>query len=414
MRADLLLRNVRQLATPPGPGPRRGHAMRELTVIEGAALAVIDGRISWAGREADWEGESASEHDAGGRAVVPGLVDPHTHAVWAGDRLADFEARTSGRTYEEILRAGGGIRSTVRATAERTPAELAAIARPRLDALLRSGATTVEVKSGYGFTPEAELRSLEAIALLRADSSVDVHPTLLVHVPPQEPARREDYVAAVCADLIPEAARRGLATAVDVFVEREAFSADEARAILTAARRHGLALKVHADQFTAIGAVELAVELGALSADHLEASGPAQVAALAQGRTVATVLPGVTLHLGLPPAPARALVDAGAAVAIATDLNPGSSPLFSTAAALALAVRLNGLTPAEALTAGTANAAAALSLSDRGHLTSGARADFLVLDADDWRELPYRLGSNPVAEVWRGGTLVRPGSTHAG
>jgi imidazolonepropionase len=377
--------------------------MRELTVIKDAAMAIADGRIVWVGPASDWGGRADREHDAGCRAVVPGLVDPHTHAVWAGDRLADFEARASGRGYEEILRAGGGIRSTVRHTSERTPAELAGLARPRLDALLRSGATTVEVKSGYGFTPEAELRSLAAAALLAKGGSPRLLATLLVHIPPSEPLERRPFVVAVCQDLIPEVARRGLATAVDVFVEREAFTVAEASAIFASARSHGLALKLHADQFHAIGGTELAVEQGAISVDHLEASGPEQVAALAASSTVATVLPGVSLHLGLPVAPARALIDAGAVVAVGTDLNPGSSPLYSTSQALALSVRLNGLNPAEALTACTVNAAAALGLSDRGALVPGALADFLVLDGTDWRELPYRLGGNAVAEAWQGG-----------
>ncbi|HEY0777146.1 MAG TPA: imidazolonepropionase, partial [Gemmatirosa sp.] len=308
----------------------------------------------------------------------------------------------AGVAYEAILARGGGIRHTVRATAAADVDTLVAAARPRLAALAREGATTVEVKSGYGFAPDAELRSLEAIAQLRdtADATPGgptVVPTLLVHLPPADPAAREPYVAAVVDTLVPTVARRGLAAAVDVFVEREAFTVGEADAILGAARAHGLAVKLHADQFHAVGGVALAVRYGALSVDHLEASGPAQVAALAASATVATVLPGVTLHLGLPPAPARALVDAGAAVAVGTDCNPGSSPLFSPALALALAVRLNGLTPAESLVACTANAAAALGLADRGWLGAGARADLLVLDADDWRELPYALGWPVVA-----------------
>jgi imidazolonepropionase len=403
LRVDLLVRNIAQLATPPTTGPRRGQAIGDLKVIEDAAIAIAGGRITWVGPATDWDGRAEREHDAGARAVVPGLVDPHTHAVWAGDRLADFEARASGRGYEEILRAGGGIRSTVRRTGEHTAAELADLAKPRLDALLRSGATTVEVKSGYGFTPEAELRSLEAIRLLAGRAAPRVQATLLVHLPPSEGEECAAYVDAVCRDLIPEVATRGLATAVDVFVEREAFTVAEAKAIFASARSHGLALKLHADQFHAIGGSELAIAEGALSVDHLEASGPEQVAALAASGTVATVLPGVSLHLGLPSAPARALVDAGAVVAVGTDLNPGSSPLYSTSQALALAVRLNGLTPAEAVTACTVNAAAALGLSDRGAIVPGALADFLVVDGTDWREVPYRLGGSAVAETWLAG-----------
>lgn len=392
--AELLLIGIAQLATPRA-GPQRGAAMREITVLKGAALLIRDGRIAWVGPERDAPA-AARVRDLGGRAVTPALVDPHTHAVWAGDRLADFEARAAGVGYETLLARGGGIRSTVRATAEARVEALVTLARPRLRALRGSGAATVEVKSGYGLTPEAELRSLRAIRALRA--AFELRPTLLVHVPPTE--GREAYLQGVCEVLIPEVAREGLAEAVDVFCECEAFSVEESRALLTAAQRAGLKVKLHADQFHALGGVELACELGALSVDHLEASGPAQIAALAASETVATLLPGVTLHLGLPAAPGRELIDAGACVAVGTDLNPGSSPLFSAQLALALAVRLNRLTPAEALTACTVNAAHALGLADRGALAPGQRADLLVLEGPAWLELPYTLGRNPVREVY--------------
>ncbi|WP_343755618.1 imidazolonepropionase [Deinococcus depolymerans] len=397
---ETLFTNISQLVTP-APGVQRGAAMRDLTVIPDAAMLVSGGVIRWVGPRTDAPG-IAQEHDLGGVAVVPGLIDPHTHAVWAGDRLADFEARVQGVPYEEILARGGGIRSSMRATGAASVDELVALARPRLRALQDSGATTTEVKSGYGLDFDAELRMLHAVRTLQAEFGLV--PTLLIHVPPTE--GRAEYVQAVCRDLIPSVAREGLATAVDVFTEREAFTVDETRAILQAAKAHGLQTKLHADQFHAIGGTELACELGALSVDHLEASGPAQIAALAASNTVATILPGVTLHLGLPAAPGRALIDAGGAVAVGTDLNPGSSPVFSTQFALALAVRLCRLTPAEALTACTVNAAAALGLSDRGALAPGQRADFLALHSPDWRDLPYTLGANPVRQVFIGGTSV--------
>ncbi|GGM00474.1 imidazolonepropionase [Deinococcus aerophilus] len=391
---ETLFTGISQLVTP-SPGPQRGAAMRELTVIENAALLVRDGVIAWVGPAG--EALAATEpYDLGGVAVVPGLVDPHTHAVWAGDRLADFEARSVGVPYERILAGGGGIRSSIRATAQASVEELSALARPRLTALQQSGATTTEIKSGYGLDFEAELRMLRAIRALGRGFSVV--PTLLIHIPPTE--GREAYVRGVCETLIPEVAAGQLATAVDVFCEVEAFSVEETRQIFTAAHAHGLRLKLHADQFHALGGTELACGVGALSVDHLEASGTPQIAALAASGTVATILPGVTLHLGLPAAPGRALIDAGAAVAVGTDLNPGSAPLFSTQLALALAVRLNGLTPAEALTAATVNAAAALGLRDRGALSVGLRADFLALRGPDWRELPYALGMNPVRDVF--------------
>jgi imidazolonepropionase len=400
MNADVIITGIAQLVTATGACPKRGAAMRELTIIEDGALAIADGTIAWTGRAADWRGHTAKTVDLCGRAVVPALIDPHTHAVWAGDRLADFDARTSGKSYEEILRAGGGIRSSIRATAAATLDELVELARPRVAALLRSGATTIEVKSGYGFEPAAELRMLEAIEALRRHTPARLLATLLIHIPPTDHAERARYIADVCNDLIPQAASRKLASAVDIFVEQEAWHADEAAIILACAQRHGLAIKLHTEQFQRIGGLELAVNMGALSADHLEACSPEQLPLLAVSKTIATVLPGVSLHLGIPAAPARKLIDAGAAVAIGTDLNPGSSPLFSMAMALALAVRMNGLTAAEALVAGTINAARALGLTDTGRLEPGTRADFLVLESRDWRDLLYTLCANPVREVW--------------
>jgi imidazolonepropionase len=288
--------------------------------------------------------------------------------------------------------------------------ELVALAKPRVEALERSGATTIEVKSGYGFAMSAEIAMLEAIAKLAADAQerggARIVATLLIHIPPTNAADRSRYVEDVCAELIPEVARRELALAVDVFVEREAWHVEEAEQIFVCAKSHGLAVKLHSDQFHSIGGVELGVRVGALSIDHLEAAGEEQIKILAASRTIATILPGVSLHLGIPAAAGRRLIDAGAAVAVGTDLNPGSSPLFSSAAALGLAVRMNGLTAQEAIVAGTVNAACALGLSERGRLESGCVADFVVLHDRDWRDLVYVMGSNPVREVWIGGRRV--------
>lgn len=407
LQADKLFVHIAQIVTPLRLGIHRGGEMAQVQVLPDAAIAVQEGKVVWVGRRADWQGQAQETIDLGGRAVAPGLIDPHTHAVWAGDRLDDFEARAQGVSYEEILARGGGIYHTIRCTAQASIERLVALAAPRIIRLMRSGATTIEIKSGYGLTPEAELKILEAIAQLpseiarQGNTPPDIVPTLLIHVPPRE--GREEYLQGVCRVLIPEVVRRGLARAVDIFIEREAFTVQEAEQVLRTAKACGLDIKVHADQFHAVGGVELAVQLGALSADHLEASGEAQIRALASSSTVATILPGVSLHLGLPPAPARALIEAGAAVALGTDLNPGSSPLFSMQLALALAVRLNRLTPTEALAAGTVNAAAALGLTDRGALVPGARADFLVLASPDWRDLPYTLGGQPVEAVYISG-----------
>ncbi len=407
MKAEILITGISQLVTAEGAGPKHGRAMRDLKTVEQAAIAISAGVIVWTGKESEWKGETEVSVDAGGRAVVPGLVDPHTHAVWAGDRLADFDARTSGSTYEEILAAGGGIRSTIRATAAASRADLVALAKPRIDSLIASGATTIEVKSGYGFTPEAELAMLEAIQSLSAISPAQIIPTLLIHIPPVAAAERSSYISQVCEELIPEVATRKLAAAVDIFVEKEAWQVAEAETLFSRATQLDLAIKLHSDQFHCIGGSELGIRLGALSVDHLEASGPEQIAKIASSSTIATILPGVSLHLGIPSAPGRKLIDAGAAVAVGTDLNPGSSPLFSTSEALALSVRLNGLTAKEALVAGTVNAACALGIKNAGRLEAGCPANFLVLHSSDWRDLVYTLGANPVREVWIGGKRVK-------
>ncbi len=407
MKAEILITGISQLVTAEGAGPKHGRAMRDLKTVEQAAIAISAGVIVWTGKESEWKGKTEVAVDAGGRAVVPGLVDPHTHAVWAGDRLADFDARTSGSTYEEILAAGGGIRSTIRATAAASRDDLVALAKPRIDSLIASGATTIEIKSGYGFTPEAELAMLEAIQSLSAISPARIIPTLLIHIPPAIAAERSNYISQVCEELIPEVARRKLATSVDIFVEKEAWQVAEAETLFNRATQFNLAIKLHSDQFHCIGGSELGIRLGALSVDHLEASGPEQIAKIASSSTIATILPGVSLHLGIPSAPGRKLIDAGAAVAVGTDLNPGSSPLFSTSEALALSVRLNGLTAKEALVAGTVNAACALGIKNAGRLEAGCPADFLVLQSSDWRDLVYTLGANPVREVWIGGKRVK-------
>jgi imidazolonepropionase len=400
---ELLLTGISQLVTAPGPGPRRGSAMGVLRITHDAAVAIDAGRIVWLGRQSEWSGEEKETIHLGGCAVVPGLVDPHTHAVWAGDRLADFEARSAGATYEEILAAGGGIWHTIHQTADKTCEEMAALALPRVEALMRSGATTIEVKSGYGYSPAAELRMLESIKLLATRTDARLVPTLLIHICPEEQSACEEYRDRICRELIPEVARRGLAVAVDIFVEQHAWSAEDAAIILACARSHGLAIKLHTEQFQRVGGLELGLRMNALSIDHLEVCSPEQCRAVAASSTIATILPGVSLHLGLAAAPGRALIDAGAAVAVGTDLNPGSSPVFSTAGAMALAVRLNGLTPQEALTAATVNAAAALSRPEAGRLEVGLPADLLVLDSSDWRDLLYTLGKNMVKEVWISG-----------
>jgi imidazolonepropionase len=406
--ADLLITGITQLATPTGAGPKFGAQMREVSLIENAAIAITGDRFAWIGPVADWTGTALRTIDLGGRAVVPGLVDPHTHAVWAGDRLLDFDARTSGVSYEQILASGGGIWSTIRATTSASDDELVLLAEERIRSLMQSGATVVEVKSGYGFTVASELRMLEVIRTLATRLPIRIVPTLLIHIPPNEARERDAYLHQVRSELIPDAARRDLAHAVDIFIEKEAWKAAEAESVLGCALEHGLSIKVHAEQFHSVGGLELALRLGALSVDHLEACTPLQYGLFCNAPTIATILPGVSLHLGIPKAPGRQLIDAGAAVAVGTDLNPGSSPLFSTSAALGLAVRLNGLTAAEALVAGTVNAVHALGMAGAGCIEADAQADFAVLQSSDWRDLLYSMGANPVREVWCRGRLAVP------
>lgn len=408
MNADLLITGITQLATAIGVGPKHGAQMRELSVTENAAIAITGDRFVWTGSASEWHGAASQSIDLGGHAVVAGLVDPHTHAVWAGDRLNDFEARTSEVSYEQILAAGGGIWSTIRATQAAPTEELISLAEHRIWRLIHSGATVVEVKSGYGFTVAEELRLLEVIRRVASRLPIQIVPTLLIHIPPASANARDSYIEAVRRELIPEAARQKLATAIDIFVEKEAWSVAQAESMSTCALDHGLHIKLHAEQFHSIGGLELGLRLNAQSIDHLEACQPKQHSLFRDSQTIATILPGVSLHLGIPKAPGRALIDAGAAVAVGTDLNPGSSPLFSTCAALGLAVRMNGLTCPEALTAGTVNAAYALGLDNIGigRIEAGAQANFLVLASQDWRDLIYTMGANPVREVWCRGRRV--------
>ena len=253
MNADLVITGISQLATPTGAGAKYGAQMRDVSVIEDAAIAIAAERFLWTGFARDWTGIAARTVDLGGRAVIPGLVDPHTHAIWAGDRLRDFDARTSGISYEEILAAGGGIWSTIRATTEAADDTLVSLTVQRLWSLVRSGATTIEVKSGYGFTVEGELRLLELIRTAAATLPARIVPTLLIHLPPKEAGRHDGYIDQVRSELIPEVSRRRLATAVDVFIEKEAWTAKEAEAMLASALAHGLRIKVHAEQFHSIG-----------------------------------------------------------------------------------------------------------------------------------------------------------------
>jgi imidazolonepropionase len=380
--------------------------MADVEVLRDAAVLIDGARIAWVGPRADAPRADQVTEVTG--VILPGMIDCHTHGVFGAARLDDHQRRALGEDYKAIAAAGGGILQSVRDVRARPEAELEALTRARLATLLAHGATTIEVKSGYGLELEAELKQLRVIQRLAAAQPATLIPTFLgAHeVPPEHRGDRAAYVRLLCEEMIPAVAQGGLARCCDVFCEPGVFSAAEARAILTAAKRHGLALKLHADELEGSGGAELAAELGALSADHLGAVSEAGVRALAASGTVAVLLPATMVFLGKKSqAPARRLLEAGAAVALATDFNPGTSPTVSLPLVMALGVSQLGLRHAEGLTAVTVNAAAALGLAgDRGQLAPGFAADFVVAAVEDWREVAYWMGANVVSAVWTGGS----------
>jgi len=381
-------------------------------VLPGAAVLLEGGTIAAVGSYAELSAlhpKAAREEVRG--ILYPGFVDAHTHGVFGAPRLDDHQRRALGETYQAIAAAGGGILQSVRDVRGRTEDDLYHLARARLDALRAHGATTVEIKSGYGLELESELKQLRVIGRLKQNGSPDVVATFLgAHeVPPEHRAQPDAYIAALCNDMIPAVVRERLAARCDVFCEPGVFTVAASRKILEAARGAGLALTMHADELQGAGGAELAATLGAQSADHLAAISPAGIQALARSDTVAVLLPATMTFLGKKgQAPARALWEAGAAVALATDFNPGSSPTVSLPYVMALGVSQLGMRHAEALTAVTVNAAAALGLAgDRGQIAPGMRADLVALDVSDWREAAYWVGANLVTAVWTGGSACR-------
>jgi imidazolonepropionase len=400
----LLVRDLAQVVTPAGRGaPLRGRALGELDLLERAYVLCEDGRVAAVGamRELDVRGDDVEELDGRGLCALPGLVDCHTHPAFGGDRVEEFALRAAGASYEELHAAGGGILATVRATRAAGRDGLAAAVRRHSDWMLRAGTTTWEGKSGYGLDRDTELASLRAI---RDAGGI---PTWLgAHAVPPEFDDAEVYLDFALDEVLPEAG--AIAEAADLFLERGAFDGAQARRYLEACRRAGLALRLHGDQFTEAGAIPLAIELGARSVDHLEATGEAGVRALAASEVVGVLLPASALVLGRPMPPARELVDTGAAVALATDFNPGSSFCESLPLVCALAATQLRLAPAEALGACTVNAAHVIGRVDRkGRLAPGYDADLVLLDAPDWRYLAYHLGHDHVHTVVCGGQVVR-------
>jgi len=411
---SLLIRNAAQLVTAASAegAPVRGRDMARLTIVSDAAVAVADGVIRWVGSSAGVPAaflEGAELVDAVGKVVLPGLVDSHTHLVWAGSRVEEFEQRLLGRSYQEIAAAGGGINASVAQVRAASKETLKDLTRRRLLRLLRFGVTTVEIKTGYGLNLADEMKCLEVIAELNAEGPWELVPTFLgAHaVPPEYRHDRTAYVDLLLNEILPAVARSGLAEFCDVFCEAGVFSLEETERILGRAREVGLAAKVHADELTPLGGAELAARLGATSADHLLCITDAGIDALASGTTVATLLPGTALFLGVAYAPARRLIDRGLPVALASDCNPGTCPSENLPLAGALACTQMKMLPAEVVTALTLNAACALGRGRRlGTLEVGKQADLVLCDVSDYRQIFYHFGVNHVWRVYKRGRLV--------
>jgi imidazolonepropionase len=409
----LLIRNARVLTLATGAIPRRGNELGQLGILPRADVLVADGKIAAVGENltppASGDANAAPPEtiDAGGRVLMPGFVDCHTHACWAGDRLAEWEQKLRGVPYLEILASGGGIHATVRAVREATRKQLAANLKAQLDLMLRAGTTTVEVKSGYGLTIEAELKMLHAIQRAANDWAGTVVPTaLLGHAVEGDVA---DYTRMVVREMLPAVWHEFPGIAIDAYCEKGAWPVEACVRLFERARKHGLPVRVHADQFNALGMVPEALRLHATSVDHLEATTPDDLAALAASHTFGVLLPITGFQTNGRYARGRKLVDLGGLVALASNCNPGTAPSHSMPLAIALAVRANRLTPAEAIAACTVNAAALLGLRDRGTIAPGQRADLILLRHRDERLLAYDLGDNPVDVVVCAGRVVARG-----
>jgi len=411
-KADLLISNIGQLATPRGSTAATGEKLSGLRVVQNAAVAVKDGLIAAAGpsEKVLHDFTASKKIDAGGHLVTPGFVDPHTHMVFAGSREREFQMHCQGATYKEIALSGGGILSTVIATREASQDELFAQSLPRLKRCLEFGTTTIEIKSGYGLDTKTELKMLRVIDRLRKETPLDIVSTFLgAHeVPDEYRSDREGYVKLLVDEMIPAVAESGLAEFADIFTEEHVFNIEQSRRILNAARKAGFKLKLHADEIEALGGAELAAELAAVSADHLGAISKDGIKALAESGTVAVLLPGTTFFINLDNyAPAEEITETGAAIALATDCNPGSSMTESMQIIQTLACLYLDLTPAEALTASTLNAACAIDRADRvGTLEPGKQADLVVWDCEDYREIAYHYAVNLARTVVKRGKVV--------
>jgi len=393
-----------------GRGKKSGRMMQEACEIRGAYLVTHGEKIESLGPMKDCPSPNGFDEsvDCSGRIVLPGFVDSHTHVLYAGDRAEEFEMRSRGMTYEEIVKAGGGIKRSVEQVRNASEEELVAATYPRLHEMIAHGTTTVEIKSGYGLSLQEELKMLRAIRRLKGEVPIEIHATFMgAHdIPTGVP--RENYLNLLVDEMIPAVARERLAEFCDVFCDRGYFTPEETRKIGVVAKEHGMKLKIHANELGETGGAEVAVELGALSADHMIHLGEGQFRVLKGGKTIVTLLPGTSFFLKFPYAPARKLIDNGIAVALATDSNPGSCTTLSIPFILNLATTQMGMTPAEALVATTLNGAAALGIAGRiGSLEVGKEADLIVTKPmTHLREIPYRLAQNPCWRIYKGGNLV--------
>lgn len=410
---NLVIQNAAEVVTCSGNRARRGSAMSDLKVVEDGTVIVENGKILAVGRTSDvlagFDATGFDRLDARGKAVLPGFVDSHTHLVFGGYRADEFAWRLRGDSYMDILQRGGGILSTVNATRSAAFEELVTTGRRRLDSMLSFGVTTVEGKSGYGLDRDTEIRQLEAMKTLNDQHPVDIVPTFLgAHaVPPEYRGRSDDFIDFLTEAVLPEVAQRGLAEFCDIFCETGVFSVSQSRRLLTAARRMGLKIKLHADEMTPLGGAELAAELAAVSADHLLQTADEGFEALAAAGVSATLLPGTAFSLKEPYARARAMIERGCAVALATDFNPGSCFTESIPLIVALATLYMGMQTEEAVTALTLNGAAAVDRADRiGSIDPGKQGDLVVLEFASYRFIPYHLGVSTVETVVKNGTIV--------
>jgi imidazolonepropionase len=411
---NLLIKNIKQLVTVSANDKsfKSGREMHDIGIIENATVVIENGKFTWIGPNSDFHQNvdiDIDVMDASEFIALPGFVDSHTHLIFAGSRENEFAMRAEGKTYQEIAEAGGGILNTVLATRTATKKELRKLAHRHLDAMLRQGTTTVEIKSGYGLSEDSEIKIMEAINELAKDSLLDVIPTFLgAHaIPPEFKENSDGYVMLLRNRILPYIAQRKMAKFCDAFCEQGYFSIEQCRRIFEIARSLGVEIKIHADQFSQIGASKLAAEFGAISADHLEKIDDAGIAALKSSGTIATVLPGVSFSLNCGYPPARKIIDAGVPLAIASNFNPGSCMSYSIPLIMTIACTQMSLTPEEAITAVTLNGAAALGLSDKlGSIEVGKQADIVLYSVPSYLYLVYHFGTNFAAKIVKRGTYL--------